>query len=393
VTFDPEATRTRYSPNAGVPFPVVIANDIRVPLNATWEIDLWGRVHRSVESAEREAEAQVASFESLRLVLHADVAGAFFTLRALDREHDTLVRTVGLRREELDLLRARLSAGTATDLDVARAEAQLASAESELAGVARSRSEVQSGLAVLLGEPASSFEIPPIAAGHAEPPVVPAGLPGELLERRPDVAGAERELAALNARIGVAKAAFYPSVRLTGYAGFESKEVEHLFDVESSIWNIGPSISLPIFQGGRNQANLRRSKEAYEQGVAAYRQSVLVAFKEVQDALTATRLLADQSAAVDRTMQASRRASDLARKRFEAGYVGYIDVIDSQRTELLAERGAAQVEGLRFVNAVQLIKALGGGWSSEASLPPLVARSDEAPAPTGTSRPDPSASR
>jgi multidrug efflux pump len=374
VTFDPEATRTRYSPNAGVPFPVVIANDIRIPLNATWEIDLWGRVHRAVESAERESEAQVASFESLRLVLHADVAGAFFTLRALDRERDTLERTVGLRREELDLLRARLGAGTATDLDVARAEAQLASAESELAGVARSRSEVQSGLAVLLGEPASSFEIPPIGAGSSEPPVVPAGLPGELLERRPDVAGAERQLAALNARIGVAKAAFYPSVRITGYAGFESKEVNDLFDLESSIWNIGPSVSLPIFQGGRNQANLRRSREAYEQGVAAYRQSVLVAFKEVQDALTATRLLADQSAAVDRTVQASRRASELARKRFEAGYVGYIDVIDSQRTELIAERGAAQVAGLRFVNAVQLIKALGGGWSSGESLPPLVSR-------------------
>jgi multidrug efflux system outer membrane protein len=374
ATFDPELDRTRYSPNAGVPFPVVIANDIRVPLNATWEIDLWGRVQRSVESAERDSEAEIANFESLRLVLHADVAAGFFTLRALDLERGTLERTVGLRNEALDLLRARLSAGNATDLDVARAEAELGSAESDLAAVTRARSEVQSSLAVLLGEPASSFEIPPIAAGQAEPPVVPTGLPGELLERRPDVARAERQLAARNARIGVAKAAFFPTVRLTGYAGFESKELNDLFDLESSIWSIGPSVSLPIFQGGRNQANLRRSREAFEEGVAAYRQSVLVAFKEVQDALTATRLLADQSAAVGRTAQSSRRASELARKRFEAGYVGYIDVIDSQRTELSAERGAAQVEGLRFVTAVQLVKALGGGWSSETSLPPLVSR-------------------
>jgi multidrug efflux system outer membrane protein len=168
----------------------------------------------------------------------------------------------------------------------------------------------------------------------------------------------------------VAKAAFFPSVSLTGYAGFESKDMNTLFDLESSIWSIGPSVSLPIFQGGRNQANLRRSRAAYEEGVAAYRQSVLVAFKEVQDALTATRLLADQSAAVDRTTQASRRASELARKRFDAGYVGYIDVIDSQRTELVAERAAAQVAGLRFVTTVQLIKALGGGWSSDTSSPP-----------------------
>ncbi len=365
ATLDPSLARTRYSPNAGVPFPVVEVDDIRVPLDVSWELDVWGRVQRSVESAEHESEAQIAAYESLRLVLHADVAGAFFTLRALDLERETLERTVGLRGQALDLLSARLRAGNATDLDVARAEAELASAQADMAAVTRARNEVQSSLAVLVGEPASSFEIPPVAGGRAAPPVVPAGLPGDLLERRPDVARAERQLAARNARIGVAEAAFFPTLRLTGYAGFESKDVNGLFDLESSIWSIGPSVSLPIFQGGRNQANLRRSRAAYEEGVAAYRQSVLVAFKEVQDALTAARLLADQSAAVDRTTQASRRASELARKRFDAGFVGYIDVIDSQRTELVAERAAAQVEGLRFVTAVQLIKALGGGWNSD----------------------------
>ncbi len=184
ATLDPSLTRTRYSPNAGVPFPVVEANDIRVPLDVSWELDIWGRVQRSVESAEHESEAQIASYESLRLVLHADVAGAFFTLRALDLERETLERTVGLRTEALELLRARLRAGNATDLDVARAEAELASAQSDLAAVARRRSEVQSSLAVLVGEPSSSFEIPPVASGSAEPPVVPVGLPGDLLERR-----------------------------------------------------------------------------------------------------------------------------------------------------------------------------------------------------------------
>jgi multidrug efflux system outer membrane protein len=368
VSLDPTFDRTHYSPNAGLKFPVDTVNNYRVPLNASWEIDLWGRVARAVESAEADAEAQVAAFESLRLVLHADVASSFFALRALDAEHDTLVRTVDLRKKALDLLRARLNAGDATDLDVARAETEYSSAQADQSAVDRTRSELQSSLAVLVGEPASSFEIPPLTADDTAPPVIPAGLPGDLLERRPDVAAAERELAASNARIGVAKAAFFPTVRLTGYAGVESEEFADLFDASSNIWSIGPSVSLPIFQGGRNQANLRRSKAAFEQSVAAYRQSVIVAFKEVQDALTATRLLADQSSAVQRTVESSRRAADLAQKRFDAGYVGYIDVIDSQRTELSAEREAARVSGLRYVNAVQLVKALGGGWNSD--LPP-----------------------
>jgi hydrophobe/amphiphile efflux-1 (HAE1) family protein/NodT family efflux transporter outer membrane factor (OMF) lipoprotein len=366
ATLDPSFARTRYSPNAGLPLPVDVTNDIRVPLDASWELDLWGRVQRSVESAEHESEATIDAYEALRLVLHADVAIGFFTLRALDLEQQTLERTVQLRSQGLGLLQARLRAGNATDLDVARAEVELSSAQADRAAVARARSEVQSSLAVLVGEPASSFEIALPIAGSAEPPSVPPGLPGDLLERRPDVAGAERRLAASNARIGVAEAGFFPTVRLTGYAGVESKDVDGLFDLESNIWSIGPSLSLPIFQGGRNQANLRRSRAAFEESVAAYRQSVLVAFKEVQDALTATRLLAEQGAAIERTVEASRRASQLARTRFDAGYVGYIDVIDSQRTELVAERAAAQVAGLRFVATVQLIKSLGGGWNSRA---------------------------
>ncbi len=371
VSLDPTFDRTHYSPNAGLAFPVDTVNNYRVPLNATWELDLWGRVQREVESAEQSAEAQIAAFESLRLMLHADVASSFFTLRSLDAERSTLDRTVALRQRELELLRARLRAGDTTDLDVARAESQLASAQAQLAGVTRARSEVQSSLAVLIGEPASSFEIAPLSANKIEVPTVPSGLPGDLLERRPDVAQAERELASLNARIGVAEAAFFPTVSLTGFAGVESQDFDGLFNASSNIWSIGPSVSLPIFRGGRNQANLNRSKAQYESGVANYRQSVLVAFKEVQDALTATRLLADQSAALERTREASHRAAELAQKRFDAGYVGYIDVIDSQRTELVAEREAAQVTGLRFANAVQLIKALGGGWNRSVPAPEL----------------------
>jgi multidrug efflux system outer membrane protein len=195
-------------------------------------------------------------------------------------------------------------------------------------------------------------------------------LPSELLERRPDIARAERALAASNARIGVAQAAFFPTLRLTGYGGFESKEVTNLFDLSSNVWSIAPSLSLPIFQGFRNEQNLRLERAAFDASVAGYRQSVLVAFKEVQDALTATRLLTEQSQAIRRSELAAQRASELARKRFDAGFTGYIDVIDSERTALVVSRAAAQIEGLRFVAAVSLIKALGGGWDS-TSLPAL----------------------
>jgi multidrug efflux system outer membrane protein len=380
VTLDPTYSRTQYSPNGPLPFPTGPVDDIRVPVDMTWEVDLWGRVKSSVNAAEYGAEAQLADYESTRLVLQADVAASYFTLRAMDVEKKTLAETVALRQSELDLLNARLQAGDATELDVARSESVLASAQAELTAVTRRRSQVADGLAVLVGAPASTFDVAANASAMGDPPRVPAGLPGDLLERRPDVARAERELAANNARIGVAKAAFFPKLLITGYAGFESADIGNLFNISSGIWSIGPSLSLPIFQGGRNEANLRRSRAEFEEGVAHYRQSVLVAFKEVQVALTATRLLAQESAEIQRELAASRRASELAHTRYDSGFVGYLDVIDAERTALVAERLAAQLAGARFVNAVELVKALGGGWSAamtagDASLSPA------APAP------------
>jgi multidrug efflux pump len=364
AVLDPEYSITQYSPNGGLPFPRATVQDIRVAVDASWELDFFGRVKSTVEATERNAEATLADFESTRLMLQADVASAYFTIRAQDDERRTIEATVGLRKNELDLLNARMQAGDATELDVVRSQALLANAEADLIAVTRRRSEIANSLAVLVGEPASNFEFATSTAELATPPTIPAGLPGDLLERRPDVARAERELAANNARIGIAKAAFFPTVKLTGYGGFESKDVGNLFDLSSAIWSIAPSISLPIYQGGRNEANLRRSRAEFDEGVARYRQSVLVAFKEVQTALTATRLLAEQSAATDRELQASRRASELAHTRYDAGFVGYLDVIDAERSTLGAERLAALLAGARYVNAVQLVKALGGGWST-----------------------------
>lgn len=341
--------------------PHPLSTTYRLPLAASWEIDLFGRVRRLTESARADVEASAATFESLRLALTAEVATDYFSLRALERESAILRDGVTLRRRALDLVQSRRKAGAAADLDVARAEAELATAEADSAAVANRRAAVETALAVLLGENPTSFAIS-AATVSAATPEVPAGLPAELLERRPDIAAAERTLAAANARIGVAKAAFFPAISLTGSAGFASAQIDDLFQRDSRAWSIGPSLYLPIFQGGRNRANLERSRAVFDENVALFRQRVLVAFREVQDALTSARFLAEESAAQERATTAARRATQLAETRYAAGYVSYLEVIETQRTQLAAERAANQLAAQRLNTSVALIKALGGGW-------------------------------
>jgi multidrug efflux system outer membrane protein len=363
VAAQPSATRTRFSPTTDNPFPDVLATDLSVPVLATWELDVFGRVRRLSEGARADASASAATFEAVRLSLAASVAQDYFSLLGLDREEAVLQGTIALRRRELDLVSAQRKGGAATELDTSRAGTELATAEADLASVAVRRDSMQNSLAVLAGESATTFSVP-VSVSEIALPAVPAGVPSELLERRPDIAAAERSLAAANARIGVAKAAFFPAISLTGSAGFESADSGRLFGADSRIWSIGPSLYLPIFQGGRNQSNLDRSRASYEENLAAYRQQVLVAFREVQEALTASRLLAGQSDAQDRALVFSRRAAALAETRYDAGYVSYLDVIDAQRTELGNERASAQLAAQRLNVSVALIKALGGGWSA-----------------------------
>lgn len=344
------------------------------PLTASWELDLFGRVRRLSESARAEADASVADFENVRLALTSDVAATYFTLRALDRERAILRETVAIRRRGLELVDARVRGGIGADLDRARAETELAAAEAEAVAVENRRAAVQNALAVLVGQPASSFNFPEAAQPFGLPPVVPAGLPAELLERRPDVAAAERALAAANARIGVAKAAFFPAISLTGSAGFASGDVDRLVDSDSRVWSIGPRLYLPIFQGGRNRANLERSRAAYDEAVAVFRQQVLVAFREVQDALTAARLLAEQAVAQERALVSARRAAALAQTRYEAGFVSYLEVIEAQRTALATERASTQLAAQRLNTSVALIKALGGGWHAPVKEPQFASR-------------------
>jgi len=363
LSVDASAYRFRFSENDLNPVLHGTGNNFRVPLDLTYELDLWGRVRRSFEAANSDAQARLAAFESTLLLLKADVAQNYFSLRALDTEQAVLRNTLNLRREALNLVRARFEGGAASELDVSRAETELNSTDADRLAVERNRSEVEHALALLVGKPANEFAIEesPLSRDVA-PPMIPAGLPSELLERRPDIAEAERTLMAANARVGVAKAAFFPVVRLTGVAGFESMDVETLFNWESRIWSLGPSITFPLFEGGRNRANLKRARAAYDENVATYRQQILFAFREVQDSLTGTRLLNQQAEAQARSVASSRRTADISNTRYLAGLVSYLEVVESERTALDAERGAAQIAGQRLVTSVQLIKALGGGW-------------------------------
>ena len=362
-------TRAKFSPNQNPSFGDITANTLYTPLDLSYEVDLWGRVRRSFESARSEADASAASFHNVLLTLQADVAQNYFSLRAADEEIVVLQRTVVLRREQVDIMRTRFDTGLGTELDVARAETELATAEGDVAAVTRRRTEVEIALAIVVGESPSSFKLASQAhttnQWDVKPPAIPAGLPSDLLERRPDIAEAERQLAADNARIGVAKAAFFPVVRLTASGGYLSAEAEDLFDWESRVWSLGPSVSLPIFAGGRNLANLQRARDRYDESVARYRQQVLVAFGEVENALAGIRLLEEQAAAQERAVQSAGRAHGLARESFTIGITDYLDVIAADRAELQARLASLQLDGQRLNAVVQLVKALGGGWSEK----------------------------
>ncbi|MDB6020084.1 MAG: transporter, hydrophobe/amphiphile efflux family [Pedosphaera sp.] len=368
ISLDPSFTRQRFSPNQVPSFGAITANTFSTPLDLSYEVDLWGRVRRGFQSARADAQVSLAAFHNVLLTLQADVAQNYFALRALDAEIATVSGTVDLRHEQVRLVHSRFEGGIGNELDIARAETELANTEAEAASLASRRTELENAIAILVGSNPASFRLAAMGQSNwnPQPPVIPAGLPADLLERRPDVAEAERQLASANAQIGVAKAAFFPVLTLTGSGGYISGDVDSLFKWDSRAWSIGPSLSLPIFAGGRNRANYKRSQAAYQEAVALYRQRVLVAFGEVENSLAGTRYLIEQAAAQQRAVTSARRAADLATERYRSGIVSYLDVVDASREALLAERANAQLAGLRQIAAVRLIKALGGGWADSA---------------------------
>ena len=369
LNLDPSFTRQRYSPNQDPSFGNITANTFNMPLDLSYEVDLWGRVRRSFESARADAQASLANYYGVLLTLQADVAQNYFSIRALDAEIATVTATVDLRHEQVALVRSRFDGGIGSDLDVARAETELATTEAEAASLAQRRAELENAIAILTGNNPSTFSLAANTnSWQPQPPEIPAGLPAELLERRPDVSEAERHLASANARIGVAKAAFFPVLTLTGSGGFISGDIDSLFKWDSRTWSLGPSLSLPLFAGGRNRANLQRSRSAWEESVALYRQQVLVAFGEVENSLSGIYHLNTQAEAQQRAVTNARRATDLATERYRSGIVSYLEVVDASREALQSERANAQLTGLRLIASVQLIKALGGGWETQSLL-------------------------
>jgi outer membrane protein, multidrug efflux system len=334
----------------------------RVPFDAAYEIDLWGRVRRQVEAAGAQIEASEQDVAFLRLSLAAEVAQAWFTLRALDAELAVVDATRLLRADQLGLTESRFSAGLSNQLDVTRTQLELANLDADLADLRRRREQTVNALAVLTGRTPADFAVNLERSPSAPAPAIPPGLPAELLARRPDVIAAERQLAARTAEIGVARAAFFPTLRLTGSAGFESADLGRLLNHSSQFWQLGPSVSFNVLDGGRNRANLAAAEACARAAHAEYRQKILVAFREVEDALVDLRQQSEQAAALDRAVVAARDTVGLATTRFDRGLIAYFEVLDARRALLATERAATQLAGARQISTVRLIKALGGGW-------------------------------
>jgi NodT family efflux transporter outer membrane factor (OMF) lipoprotein len=331
---------------------------------AQWEPDLWGQVRRTVEQARADAQASAADLANVALSLHAELAADYFQLRGLDTQKRLLDNTLSSDADELQLARVRFSGGVANGVDVAQAETQYRTVKAQQIDVGVARAQFEHAIATLIGVPASTFALPPSPL-DVKLPVVPLGVPSALLERRPDVAGAERRVAAANAQIGIAVAAYYPNVMLSATGGFESGSLASWFQIPSLLWSLGASAIETLFDAGRRHALTDQARDLYEAQVATYRQSVLGAFQEVEDNLAALRILEDEAEAQSAAVEAARQSLALSNKRYKGGVTTYLEVLTAQTIQLSNERAEADVGTRRCVASVHLVKALGGGWTSD----------------------------
>jgi outer membrane protein, multidrug efflux system len=336
-------------------------------LSASYEVDLFGRVSANVAAARADTASSEANYRSVLLSLQADVAQLYLRLRATDAELDTVAQAVRLRAESVRVNERRFDLGDIGEFDLARARTELATTRADAIALQRQRTTAEHALAVLLGRPAATFTAGPSPLLEATLlPTIPAGLPSALLERRPDIAAAQRAMEASNARIGVARAAMFPALTLGAAGGGVGDSVADVFAWSGRSWVLGALLSAPLIDGGRNRANVARSEAALEESVAAYRQSVLVAFAEVEDNLAGLRILSGQAAEIEQALVSARRAADLARKLYDAGRSSYLDLLDAQRNLATVERSAVQLRGNRALTTVALVRALGGGWDAPA---------------------------
>jgi multidrug efflux system outer membrane protein len=334
----------------------------KVGISLGYEVDLWGRVRRIVEAGTANAKAADGSVDQVKLSLQAQLARSYFALRFLDSEAAVLNQALGTRQETLDLANDRFEGGKTSELDVARAQSELAATRAQLVSLQSPRASLENAIAVLAGKNASNFSISPDPiVGSA--PRVPAGSPAQLLGRRPDVFVAERQLAQSSANIGVAKAAFYPRISLIGSGGLSSINSSDFLKWSSSQFAIGPQVDLPLFQGLRRKADYKLAKAKHEEALASYQQTVLTAFADVENALAARRAANNEIAAQNDSIEASQKSFDLSNVRYKEGVSSYLEVVDSQRELLNAQRSEVQARGRAFEATVLLMQALGGGFS------------------------------
>ena len=369
VTAGPSATRTRVSANAptGSLLRGVTYNDFVFPFDVSYQADVWGRVRKTVESYREQAQASAADLATVNLSMHADLAVDYFQARSLDAQEQLLNTTVTQYEQALELNESRFQGGIASEVEVEQAKTILQTTRAQAIDVGVARAQFEHAVAILIGKPPAEFSLPPLPL-TAPPPHIPVGVPSLLLERRPDIAAAERLVASANAQIGVAKSAYYPAISLGASGGFESSSITTLLNGPSGLWSFGLSAVGTVFDVGRRRALTDQARAAYDSQVANYRQTVLNGFQQVEDNLAAVRILENEAQVQDQAVVAAQRSLDLSITRYKGGVTSYLEVITAQNAALTDEVTAVNILGRRMANTVLLIQALGGGWD-RSSLP------------------------
>jgi len=362
VTGGVSATRARRSSEVGG---LGTYNDFLLPIDFSWEIDLWGRVRRTVEASQAGAQASQADLASALLSAQSLLAQDYFQLRTVDAQKKILEDTIEGYQKTLDLTKNRYTGGVASKADVLQAETQLKSTQAQSIDLGVQRAQLSHAMALLVGKPPSAFSIP-FAPLVATPPAIPIGVPSDLLERRPDIASAERNVAAANARIGIAEAAFYPNITLSASAGLEAASLAKWLTWPARFWSVGPAVSEVLFDGGLRRAQTEQARAAYDAQVASYRQTVLTGFQEVEDSLAALRVLEEEAQVQQEALAAARQTVDVVTNQYKSGIVSYLNVIVVQVIALSNEQAALNILGRRMAATVTLVKALGGGWDPSA---------------------------
>jgi NodT family efflux transporter outer membrane factor (OMF) lipoprotein len=370
VTAGLSATRTRTSANRPPPtsiFNGITYNDFVLPFDVSYQADVWGRVRRNVESYRELAQASAADLATVNLSMHADLAVDYFQARSLDAEEQLLNSTVKQYEQALELTESRFQGGIASEVEVQQAKTILQTTRAAAIDVAVLRAQYEHAVAILLGKLPEEFSLPPLPL-TAPPPHVPISVPSELLERRPDIAAAERRVASANAQIGVAKTAYYPLLNLSASGGFESSVITTLVNGPSGLWSIGLSAVGTVFDVGRRRSLNDQARAAYDYQVDAYRENVLTGFQQVEDNLATVRILEGEAKVQDEAVAAAQRSLELSTTRYKGGVTSYLEVITAQNAALADEVTAVNILGRRMASTVLLIQALGGGWD-RSSLP------------------------